>query len=121
MDYNCFDISLHDVRFFARHGVFAQERILGNEFEVNLTVRVRTSHFDPERDELADTVSYADIYEVVREEMMRPRRLLESVCMTTARSLRRRFPSITEGRISIVKMAPPIPGINGTCGVEFSF
>ena len=53
-------ILLKDLRFQARHGVGAQETLVGNEFTVNL--RLRTDLTKAVRtDDVADTLSYADV------------------------------------------------------------
>lgn len=116
-----FDISLKDARFHAHHGVFEQETAVGNEFRVNLTVRIDASNFDADGDDLTGTLSYADLYEVIRQEMANTARLLETVCVRTARRLRRDFPLIQSGEIEIIKVAPPIPGIVGSTGVKYYF
>ena len=66
-----FYIELENVRFHARHGVMKQERITGNEFEVNL--KVKTDFASAlESDNLDNTISYADIYYRIKTEMMKP-------------------------------------------------
>ncbi len=116
-----FEIKLHDVRIHARHGVFPQEEAIGNEFLVNLTVRIPAVDFDPEADDLASTLSYADLYALLTREMARRARLLETVCVRTANALKATFPTIQSGEIEIVKVTPPISGIVGTTGVKYFF
>ncbi|MDE7159975.1 MAG: dihydroneopterin aldolase [Muribaculaceae bacterium] len=120
-----FDISLRDVRFRARHGVFAQERTLGNDFIVNLSVSIPAPQTiphpaTPEMD-LSDTISYADLYEIVRKEMNIPTPLLESVCLRIAAQITASFPIVTGGYVEITKIAPPISGIDGSCSVKYHF
>lgn len=114
-------ISLRDVRFYARHGVFSQETTVGNEFRVNLNVEISAEKFNSEADDLDSTLSYADLYAVVREEMLHPARLLETVCAKIGLRLRREFPKIQRGDIEIIKIAPPIAGIDGIAGVKHFF
>ncbi len=118
-------IYLSDLHFFGRHGVLPQERVTGNDFVVNvellteargLEAMVSRSHED-----LAETISYADVYEVVKAQMETPRQLLETVAISTANELRTRFPSIVSGLVSITKVTPPIPGITGSAGVTYRF
>ena len=116
-----FDISIHDARFHAHHGLFEQETTVGNEFRVNLTVRIDASGFDADRDDIAGTLSYADLYDVLHEEMSHTARLLETICIRTARRLIRDYPLIQSGEIEIIKVAPPIPGIVGSTGVKYFF
>ncbi len=70
-------IKLDNCRFFAFHGVLPVEKTTGNEFIVS--VRVEYSVKSPEEDDLTNTISYADIYEIIKEEIAGPRNLLETV------------------------------------------
>lgn len=114
-----FDISLRDVHIYARHGVFSQEQTVGNEFILNLTVKYRYPL--PEvADELSDTISYADLYEIALQEMQKPSKLLEHVAWRIATDIRRRYPFVISSSISIEKTAPPIPGICGSSSVTLT-
>lgn len=111
-------IALTDLRFMARHGVFEQERKVGNEFIVDLEVTIP----EPQpNDDLAATVSYADLYEIVREEMAMPRQLLETVASTIADHILHDFPIVCKGSVSICKSTPPIPGITGSAKITLFF
>ena len=113
-------VSLDDCRFYARHGVFAQERRAGNEFVVAIRVDYVWEHQkgDEPSDDLADTISYADLYEIVKQEMERPRQLLETVASTIADRIAEQFRTVKELRVRIRKITPPIEGINGSASVE---
>lgn len=56
---------LNGLRFFGHHGVSASERRAGGEFLVDLEVEADVSQAQV-TDEVADTVNYVDLYEVVR-------------------------------------------------------
>lgn len=112
-----FLILLDDMRFYSRIGVFGQERRVGNEFSVSMRLRVDATAF---RNECLDTtVSYAHVYELVRARMGEEWLLLESVAKTIADDIHNRFENVTEACVRIDKLAPPIAGIQGTCGVEY--
>lgn len=102
-------IELKDMKFYAYHGVLPQETTVGNHFIVNLTLAVP---FDraTESDELEDTVNYAEIYQVVKEEMAIPSKLLEHAAGRILRALKARFPHITETEIKLTKLNPPFGG-----------
>lgn len=112
-----FIIRLDNLRFYSRIGVFDQERAVGNEFSVDVTVETTAAGFESEN--LDTTISYADIYEVVREAMSREWLLLESVAKSVAESIKQRWESVGEVKIMISKIAAPIPGIQGVCSVEY--
>ena len=71
-------IYLKNVRFHAYHGVLPQETQVGNDYVVNLEVKYDFSRA-METDELAGTINYAELYELVKEEMEKPSKLLEHV------------------------------------------
>lgn len=113
-----FDITLRDLRFHARHGVMEQERRVGNEFAVDVTVTVAATE-GILRDELEGTVSYADLYEVVRQEMSVPSQLLEHVAYRIGQSIRREFYQVKGVTVSVTKLSPPIAGCRGAATVTY--
>ena len=56
-------IFLDRICFFAHHGVGEQETLAGNEFTVSLRLQVNIAPAI-QTDDVADTVSYADVYEL---------------------------------------------------------
>ena len=113
-----FTVRLENLRFFSRIGVYSQERCVGNEFAVSVSFAVDASGFVSE--DIRSTVSYADVYLIVEEEMKREWLLLESVCASIADRISCRFPCVKDMRVKISKLAPPIPGIQGECSVEYA-
>ena len=71
-------IELDSMNFYAFHGVAPQERTVGNTFIVDLllTADVEAATVS---DNLDDTINYAEVYAVVKQEMDRPSLLLEAV------------------------------------------
>jgi len=56
---------LHGLCFYGHHGVSAPERQAGGEFTVDLEIEAEVGHAQV-TDEVADTVNYVELYEVVR-------------------------------------------------------
>lgn len=115
-----FEILLENVMIYAYHGVFEEERYIGNEFEVNLNVKYSA----PDRgtikeDNLGNTVSYVDLWEIVKEEMADTRQLLESVASSIAERIKSSFPQCHYIECSISKKRPPIPGFTGSAAVTY--
>lgn len=102
-------IELENMEFYAFHGHYEEEQVVGNRFRVDLRFDV-----DGEQaaltDELDTTVSYLDVYECVREQMQIPSHLLEHVSRRIGEALRERFPAILYIRLKVSKMAPPLGG-----------
>jgi dihydroneopterin aldolase len=61
-------ISLEQLHVFARHGVYEEERIKGNDFVVDLRLKVDIGRA-MQSDDIADTVNYAEVCAVVKREM----------------------------------------------------
>lgn len=110
-------ITLRRLRFHALHGVAAQERLTGNDYEV--TLRIEVDLADAARtDALSDTVNYAEAYGLVRDVMRMPCQLLEHVAWRIGESLFVRWPEIKAVDISLTKLNPPIGADADGCGVE---
>ncbi len=102
-------IELDRIRLYAYHGVFEQERLVGNMFEVSLRVEY-PFEAAMKSDDLNDTVSYARLYEIIENEMKVPSRLLENVAYRIMLAVTGEFQEIMHGNIKITKMTPPISG-----------
>ena len=112
-------ILLKDLRFQARHGVGAQETLVGNEFTVNLRLRTDLTRA-VQTDDVADTLSYADVFEAVRDEMSRPSQLLEHVAGRIARRLFQDFPALDAIELKLMKRNPPMGADIDSAGVELA-
>ena len=106
-------IELRGLTFLAYHGVLPEERENGNTFVVDLVLDADISRAAC-TDELADTVNYAEVYEVVRREMAVPSLLLEHVCGRIATALLDEFSALQRVRVGVTKKNPPIEGA-GVC------
>lgn len=116
-----FQIRLEDVRFFSYHGVFEHERNHGNEYIVNLSVKY-TPHDDNSAlsDSIENTISYVDLFNIVKDEMAIPRSLLETVASSIAFKVKDRFPFSSKVECKITKSTPPIPSFLGSASVTFT-
>ena len=97
------------MKFHAYHGVLPQETRVGVEFVVNLSFSM--SHLRSlQTDNLADTISYAEVYELVKTEMEVPSQLLEHVAGRISAALKTHFPELSGLRLKISKKSPPLGG-----------
>lgn len=113
-----FEIELRDVRFHSRIGVFEQERIVSNEFLLNLSVSYPDKDFVNE--DIDTSISYADLYVIVSEVMKREWLLLESACRAIAIAIRQSYAGVDKVRVSIEKLSVPIPSFQGTARVTLT-
>jgi dihydroneopterin aldolase len=100
-------ILLHDMRFYAYHGVMEQEQRVGGEYLVSLQVEADLSRAAVS-DSVADTVNYAELYDVVRDEMAQPSQLLEHVAGRIGQHVLEDFPQAESLTIRITKCNPPM-------------
>lgn len=110
-------ILLKDICCFAYHGVAPQENIIGNEYIINLKLKVDISQAI-QTDDVVDTVNYAEIHEAVKAEMSIPSKLLEHVCGRIAKRLLAEFPAIEEIELRLSKRDPPMGADIDSAGVE---
>jgi len=110
-------IELHQLRFFSFHGLYAEEKKTGNEFEVDL--RVTYSPQSGIITGIEDTVNYATLYEIVKGEMQKPRDLLETLVMEITGLIHSSFSQVKKVEIAVTKLHPPISEFTGTVGVRY--
>ncbi len=102
-------IRIDRMEFYAYHGCFAEESIIGTRFEVNLVVNVDTEQAEI-TDDLHQTVNYMNLYETVKNEMAVRSNLLENVAHRILKAIRKRFPTISRTEVTVSKLNPPIGG-----------
>lgn len=113
-------ILLENLRFHAYHGVLSQERLTGNDYVVNLRIKYDVSAALMS-DDVNDTLNYADVYQLVSQEMSVPSALIERVAGRIGDRLFRRYPAIEEVSLKIVKQNPPMGADCDGAGVEVRF
>lgn len=117
-DADSMKIFLKNLRFYAYHGVLPQERIVGTYFMVDMAVSTDFSKAML-TDDVADTLNYADVYDVVKTEMSQPSNLIEHVAGRIISSVFQRFDTATSVTLRLTKENPPIVPFDGDgCGVE---
>lgn len=110
-------IRLDNLRFHAFHGVLPQERTVGADFTLSL-------HLDADvwdavwTDELGSTISYAEVYDAVAEEMRIPSALLEHVAGRIIRRLFSTYPTLQNLWLCLLKDNPPVGAECSGMGVE---
>lgn len=110
-------ILLNELHFHAFHGVGTQEQLVGNDFVVSLKLRTDLSRA-MQSDEVNDTVSYADVFQSVKEEMEMPSQLLEHVAGRIIQRLFDDYPTVDEITLTLLKRNPPMNADIASAGVE---
>lgn len=110
-------VHIDGIRLHARHGVLPQEQLTGNDYIIN----VRAS-YDISRamltDDVADTLNYAEVYNIIKEEMSIPSKLIEHVAGRIANRLMDSYSQISSVMLRITKCNPPMGADCNGAGVE---
>ena len=101
-------IRLRRMTFYAYHGVLPQERAVGGEYWVDLTLYPADISAAVQGDRLDGTINYAEAYEIVRREMAQPSALLEHVGGRIAHALFAAFPALQHIEVEVCKVNPPM-------------
>ncbi|MFO7868852.1 MAG: dihydroneopterin aldolase [Bacteroidales bacterium] len=113
-------IEIEDMEFFAYHGCFASEQLVGNYFSVYARLETDCSTA-ANTDNIEDALNYQTAYEIIKKEMMKPSALLENVSMRILDALYNHFSTrLHHATIKIKKAAPPIGGKIKSVSVQLS-
>ena len=110
-------ILLRSLRFHAFHGVEAQERLVGNDYEISLRLKVDVSRAVLS-DQVDDTINYAEVYQLVAEVMTTPVNLVEYLAGAIGERLFQRWSQIEAIDVTVLKFNPPMGADCQGAGVE---
>jgi len=102
-------IILENMVFTSYHGFYDEERRIGNEFRVTVTLEL-DELLSVKTDNLEDALNYEMVYNVVKAEMRTPSRLIEHVAQRIVDRLLKTYPLICKATVSLSKMNPPLGG-----------
>lgn len=102
-------IGIEGMEFYAYHGYYQEEQVLGGKYTVDVYLEVNFSAA-AEKDDLSQTINYETIYQIARQQMEVKSKLIEQVCQRIASSIRSAFPAITKLKVRVSKHQPPIKG-----------
>jgi 7,8-dihydroneopterin aldolase/epimerase/oxygenase len=109
-------IELHNILLHGYHGIHQEEKKVMNTFEVNLDVSYLET--GSEFDSIEESISYTDLYEIVRQKVQVPVFLLEKICLDIIEAVKEQYPIVKSIRISIHKLQAPIENFQGKVGVS---
>ena len=97
------------MEFFAYHGCYREEQLVGTKFIVDLYIEVDLSKSE-KSDNLSDTINYQDVYYLIKKEMEIKSYLLEHIGRRILNSVKKHFPEIIKVKIKVSKMNPQLGG-----------
>ncbi|MFZ5942645.1 MAG: dihydroneopterin aldolase [Bacillota bacterium] len=111
-------IIMKNMVFFGYHGLLQEENILGQRFCVDIEMSLDLRKVGT-TDCVNDTVSYAEVYEMVKNIVSQRRfRLIEALAETLAADVLKEFTLIEEILVRIRKPEAPVNGVFDYFGVE---
>jgi dihydroneopterin aldolase len=109
-------ISLTNLEFFGYHGLYEEEKKIGNTFFVDVHVELLSK--DTIIDHINQTIDYVDVYHLVRSVMLVPTPLLETLVGTIAHQIVEKFPMAIKVQVAITKQKLPIAHFEGNTTVS---
>ncbi|MBR2214550.1 MAG: dihydroneopterin aldolase [Selenomonadaceae bacterium] len=104
------EIKLNGLEFFGYHGCLPHEHEIGQLFLVDVSLDIDLKPAG-QHDELADTVNYSEIYDLIREIMTgETRKLIEALAEDIAASILQAHPAVCAAHVSVHKPYAPLPG-----------
>lgn len=111
-------IHLVDILLHGYHGLFEEEKLVGNTFKINVTVVYQPNSFPITQ--LVDTIDYGAVFSILKDQMQIATPLLETVAAHFSLAVFEQFSTAQEISIHIQKMVPPIVGMVGSVAVELT-
>ena len=102
-------IFVNNAWFYSFHGCLHEESVIGAEYIVNTIVEVDTDLAE-KSDNLENTVDYVSIYGVMKKEMAKHAKLLETVLERMIVGIKNINKNIVTVEVSVRKLSPPIGG-----------
>lgn len=113
-------ILIEEMEFYAFHGHYQEEQIVGNRFLVDLEMEADLSE-PASSDSLGDAVNYQQAYQIIKNEMRRTKsNLLENIGKRILDALFAEMVGIEKATIRIRKLNPPMGGPIKSVGIKMS-
>ncbi|MBA2498161.1 MAG: dihydroneopterin aldolase [Chitinophagaceae bacterium] len=110
-------IELKQVRLYGYHGLYENESFTGNEFEIDLHVRIEPTVAVIRN--IDESISYVNLFELLKKRMQQSEALLETLAMEIANLIHKEYTGVKEVTISITKITPPFENFSGKVGVTY--
>ncbi len=113
-------IYMNELAFYGYHGVFAEEKRLGQRFYVDLILFIDLTDAGA-TDDLTKTIDYGDVYGRVKDIVEgEPCSLVEAVAEKISSELLRSYERLQGCTVKVTKPDPPISGHYRSVAVEIT-
>lgn len=111
-------ILMNNLGFYGYHGVLREESVLGQKFFFDIELYLDTKSAGIS-DDMSKSVSYADVYEVIKDIVENKRfNLIEALSHNIAMDVLTKFELVEEIMVRVKKPEAPVNGIYDYFGVE---
>jgi 7,8-dihydroneopterin aldolase/epimerase/oxygenase len=113
-------IHIEEMEFYAFHGHYQEEQIVGNRFLVDLEMEADLTA-PADSDSLDDAVNYQQAYQIIKYEMRHTKsNLLENIGKRILDALFAEMDGVEKATIKVRKLNPPMGGPIKSVGIEMS-
>lgn len=113
-------IFVNEMSFYGYHGVFPEEKKLGQRFLVDVCVEANLQQAG-KSDDLHDSIHYGEIYEICKRIVEgKSYNLIEAVGEEIANTIIDRYPLAFSCTVKVTKTDPPIKGHYKSVAVELT-
>lgn len=109
-------IHLQNLLFHSFHGVYEEEKVTGNPFQIDAEVAIDAQG---KITRLQQTVNYVTIYNIIQQRMLKPTALLETVAQELTEQIHDADQRIRSVSVTIKKLSPPVENFQGTISVSY--
>jgi len=102
-------IEIEGMEFYAYHGHYEEERVVGNRFLLDLRLEANCD-FAAQSDNIKDAVNYQTAYKIIRTQMLEKSHLLENIADRILKALFSQMKGIEKATIKVRKMNRPMGG-----------
>lgn len=102
-------IILEEIRIHSNHGCLDEEARIGSDYLVDLEIEADLSK-SAQTDELMDTVDYVHLNKIVKEEVGKRAKLLETVVERILQRIQSEIEMVQYAKVKLSKVNPPIGG-----------
>lgn len=107
-------VSLHGIKLHAPIGLYPEEQVLGNDFEIDVDIFLATHNDRP-----LPFVDYTLIQSIVDNTFKQSGQLLEAFAQHIHTTIKLNVPAAEKIKVAIRKMNPPLPGEVGYAQVVY--
>lgn len=102
-------IEIEGMEFYAYHGHYEEEQIVGNRFLIDLKIETDCSKA-AKSDNIEDAVNYQSAYKIIKAEMKKKSNLIENIAGRIINALYDNLDNMKSVTVKLSKMNPPMGG-----------